>query len=98
MPVLPDEAFLRLAPDCVCEVLSPSTAALDRVKKLGVSAREAVAHVWLVDPAARTLDVLRLESAHWTLVGTRAGTDTVRAEPFEALDLDLTRLWDHEST
>jgi Uma2 family endonuclease len=94
MPRLPDEAFFPVAPDWVCEVLSPSTAAIDRVKKLTIYARESVSHAWLVDPLAQTLEVFRLDDGRWTLVGTWAGTDNVRAEPFEALDLDLTLLWD----
>jgi Uma2 family endonuclease len=60
MPRLPAEAYFPLAPDWVCEVLSPSTASLDRVKKLAIYAREQVGHAWLIDPAARTLEVLRL--------------------------------------
>ncbi len=83
-----------MAPDWVCEVLSPSTAAMDRVKKLTIYAREAVAQVWLVDPIAQTLEVLRLDAGRWTIVSTWSGVDVVRAEPFEALDLDLTWLWD----
>lgn len=94
LPHIPAEAHIAIAPDWVCEVLSPSTAALDRVKKLAIYARESVSHAWLVDPIAQTLEVFRLADARWTLVGTWAGTDTLRAEPFDALDLDLTLLWD----
>lgn len=94
MPQVPDEAYISLVPDWVCEVLSPSTAALDRARKLPIYAREQVSHAWLVDPIARTLEVLRLEAGRWVLVGTWAGTATVHAEPFEALGLDLTLLWD----
>jgi Uma2 family endonuclease len=94
LPHLPDEAHFSVAPDWICEVLSPSTAALDRVKKLAAYARERVSHTWLVDPIAQTIEVLRLENARWTIVSTCAGTDVVRAEPFEAIDLDLTLLWE----
>ncbi len=62
MPRLPDTAYFPLAPDWICEIISPSTASLDRVKKLAIYAREGVAHAWLVDPIARTLEVLRLET------------------------------------
>ncbi len=94
LPRLPEAAFFSLAPDWVCEVLSPSTAAMDRVKKLTIYAREAVSHVWLVDPLAQTLEVLRLNAGRWTIVSTWAGIDVVRAEPFDARELDLTWLWD----
>lgn len=94
MPRLPEEAYFPIAPDWICEVLSPSTAAMDRVKKLTIYAREDVPHAWFVDPLAQTLEVLRLEAGRWTIVSTWAGASIVRAEPFEALDLDLTLLWD----
>lgn len=98
MPKAPDGPFIELAPDWLCEVLSPSTARLDRVRKLPVYARSGVAHVWLVDPIARTLEVLRLEGeastmARWVIAGTFGGDDVVRAEPFDAIDVKLSRLW-----
>ena len=94
LPQIPDEAFISLAPDWVCEVLSPSTAALDRVRKLAVYAREGVAHAWLVDPIARTLEVLKLDAPRWSIIATHEGRDVIRAEPFNAIELDLTLLWD----
>lgn len=94
LPSLPEDAYFTLVPDWICEVVSPSTAALDRVKKLAIYAREGVAHAWIVDPLAQTLEVLRLESGRWAIVATPAGVDEVRAEPFEAVAWDLTLLWD----
>jgi Uma2 family endonuclease len=94
LPALPEEAYFSVPPDWVCEVVSPSTAALDRVKKLSMYARERVPHAWLVDPIARTLEVLRLEDRRWTIVATWSQADVIRAEPFEALELDLTVMWD----
>lgn len=94
LPALPAEAYFTLAPDWVCEVLSPGTAAMDRTTKLAVYAREQVAHAWLVDPLARTLEVLRLENGRWSIVSTGAGRDVVRAEPFSEIELDLTLLWE----
>jgi len=97
LPRLPDTAYFALAPDWVCEVLSASTAVLDRVKKLPVYAAHGVKHAWLVDPILRTLEVLRLEGAHWALVGTQAGSALVRAEPFEAVEMSLGLLWADEA-
>jgi hypothetical protein len=94
MPRLPDEAFFRLPPDWVCEVLSPSTASLDRVGKLDIYARERVPYSWLIDPIAQTLEVLRLENGRWTILSTWAKSDLAHAEPFDAIDLDLTLLWE----
>jgi Uma2 family endonuclease len=93
MPRPPRTAAISLAPDWVCEVLSPSTAALDRGAKLPVYAREGVRHVWFVDPVARMLEVFRLEGARYTLLVTHTGVARVRAEPFEAIELDLAFLW-----
>ncbi len=93
MPALPEGPWFETAPDWVCEILSPSTAHLDRSKKLRAYAREKVAHAWLIDPLCRTLEVLRLIGDQWTLLLNAGATDRVRAEPFEALDLDLAALW-----
>src|SRR5437660_8135108 len=89
LPRLPEEAYFSVAPDWICEVVSPSTVALDRVKKRAVYARERVQHAWLVDPNAQTVEALRLENARWTITSTCAGRDVVRLAPFEALELDL---------
>jgi Uma2 family endonuclease len=94
MPKVDDGAFFTLAPDWICEVTSSSTGKLDRVEKLPLYAREGVGHAWLVDPRARTLEVLRLEHARWTIVGTWADGARVRAEPFDAIELDLAVLWE----
>ena len=93
MPVVPDTAYFALAPDWICEVLSPGTARLDRRQKLAVYAREGVSHAWLLDPIERTLELLRLEGRQWIIVAVYAGDEEVCAEPFEATSLPLTRLW-----
>ncbi|MFP2931720.1 Uma2 family endonuclease [Pyxidicoccus sp. 3LG] len=93
MPQAPKAAAFTLTPDWVCEVLSPSTKALDRTEKLPVYAREGVRHVWLLDPTARTLEVFRLEDADYSLLATHSGPAQVRAEPFEAVELKLAFLW-----
>lgn len=93
MPERPDVAYFELAPDWVGEVLSPSTAMIDRTKKLVVYAREHVAHVWFIDPIAQTLEVLKLDGATYRIVMTANGDDRVRAEPFDAIELELAILW-----
>lgn len=93
LPSVPPVAYLTLAPDWICEVLSASTEAIDRGKKMHGYAREAVGHAWLVDPLARTLEVLSLESGRWTRVGRYLGDAKVRAAPFDALELELGALW-----
>lgn len=89
----PDDAFLTVAPDFVCEVLSPSTQRKDRVLKLPIYCREAVRHAWLVDPVVQTLEIYRLDGDSYRLVGSFAGNKPVRGEPFDAIQLDLGALW-----
>jgi Uma2 family endonuclease len=96
LPRLPDTAYFAVAPDWVCEVVSPSTEILDRTKKLRIYAEHGVGHTWIIDPLAQTLEVLRLAGGAWTIVGTFAGRASVRAEPFEALELQLPWLWDDD--
>jgi Uma2 family endonuclease len=74
-------------------VLSPGTARLDRQKKLAIYAREGVAHAWLLDPLQRTLEILRLDAGHWVIVAIHGDQDVVRAEPFDAIAIELSRLW-----
>lgn len=94
MPRIPRTAGFTLAPDWVCEVISPSTAKLDREIKLPLYAREGVRHVWFLDPDARTLEVFRLDGANYSPLATHTDMAQVRAEPFEALELELAALWD----
>jgi Uma2 family endonuclease len=94
LPELPDAAYVTVAPDWVCEILSPSTESVDRADKLPVYAREGVRHVWFVDPEVRTLEVLRLDGESYRIVEVRRGDETVAAEPFDALELPLGVLWE----
>jgi Uma2 family endonuclease len=71
-----------------------SSRGLDRNVKLPAYAREGVGHVWLVDPEARTLEVLRLAGSHYVRLGVYEAAARVRAEPFEALELELSLLWE----
>ncbi|MBI5516338.1 MAG: Uma2 family endonuclease [Deltaproteobacteria bacterium] len=86
-------AFLAVAPDWVCEVLSPSTEVVDRTTKMRIWRRERVGHVWLLSPTLKTLEVYRLDGERYTLVDTFEGVARVKAEPFDALELDLAALW-----
>jgi Uma2 family endonuclease len=94
MPVVPDEApFLTVPPDWVCEIASKSTEKFDRKKKLPLYASEEVGHVWLIDPRIRALQILRRLGGRWLELGYYSDADKVCAEPFEAIELDLSLLW-----
>ena len=93
MPEMPHTAAFTLSPDWVCEVLSPSTAKLDRAEKLPVYARRNVGHIWLVDPLQQYLEILRVDGDTYRIVATHVADSKVRAEPFDAIELDLSILW-----
>jgi Uma2 family endonuclease len=93
LPELPETAYFEPMPDWVCEVLSPSTEADDRADKMPIYAGAGVAHAWLVDPIVRTLEVYRREGERWLLLATHKGEALVRAEPFDAVPLELGALW-----
>ncbi len=86
-------AWIKVTPDWVCEVLSPSTALRDRTKKKEIYAQFQVGYLWLVDPFNMTLEVYRLEASTFTLVGVFGGKDKVRLEPFSEIEIDLGELW-----
>lgn len=93
LPHVAAEAYATVSPDWLCEVLSPSTQKFDRATKLPAYAGHAVKHVWIIDPTARTLEILRREGGGWLLTGTHQDDARVRAEPFDAIELDLAILW-----
>lgn len=93
LPELPDTPYFTLAPDWVCEVLSPSTHLLDRSKKLPVYHRERVQHVWLIDPIERTVEIYSWRQDGYLWIATHGADATCRAEPFQAIELELRLLW-----
>jgi len=93
MPQLPESAWFELAPDWVCEVLSPSTARLDRVQKMPIYHAAGVTHLWLVDPDQQTVEAYQSEQGHWLLLGSWADQEKARIPPFDAIEIDLGRLW-----
>jgi Uma2 family endonuclease len=93
LPNAPDLKFATVAPDWLCETLSPSTARLDRTKKLHVYAREHVPHVWLVDARRRTVEVFTLRGSSLVTQATYRAHDRIRVEPFDAIEIDLRILW-----
>lgn len=93
MPTLPETVF-ETVPDWICEVLSPFTKAHDRAEKLPLYARENVQYTWFVDPILRTLEVFVLgPERRWTVAALHRDDARVRAEPFDAIELDLALLW-----
>ena len=93
MPDYPDTAYVTLAPDWVCEVLSASTRRHDLHEKRPVYAREGVGHLWLIDPADRTLEAFELHEGQWLLIANAKDDDPVSIRPFDAITFSLGDLW-----
>jgi Uma2 family endonuclease len=94
MPTLPETAWFDIVPDWACEILSPSTARLDRVVKMPVYAQLGVVYLWLVDPILQTLEAFQLHDSHWLLIGTFASDQAVSIAPFAEHTFSLSDLWE----
>jgi Uma2 family endonuclease len=93
LPELPDTVYFTIAPDWVCEVLSPSTRRVDRTDKLAIYAAFDVAHAWYVDPEARTLEAMDLTGGKWLLSAAFKDSEAVSAAPFAEHTFTLDALW-----
>ncbi|MGK3992854.1 Uma2 family endonuclease [Sorangium sp. So ce1024] len=97
LPELPETTPITVRPDWVCEVLSPTTARNDRVKKMRVYQRCGVPHTWIVDPEEQTLMVYRwTPDGHLLILAAERG-ERVRAEPFVEVELDMDALFGDEA-
>ena len=93
MPDYPDVPYFTLAPDWVCEILSPSTRKIDLEGKRPVYAREGANYLWFVDPEARTLEAFALEGRSWAPAGAARESEPVSLPPFDAVSFPLDTLW-----
>jgi len=93
LPEFPPGPAVEIRPDWVCEIVSPRTAKIDRVRKMPAYARYGVPHFWIIDPEARTLEVFVLGGSRYGLTETHEGDDVVRVEPFQEIELSLADLW-----
>lgn len=97
MPSIPDTAYFEIAPDWICEVLSPGTARIDRIQKMPIYAQNGFGHAWLIDPDLRTLEVFELVAGRWQLHSCHQNDDMICAAPFDAIGFSLAELWPSES-
>lgn len=96
VPEIDPDNPIRLVPDWACEILSPSNARMDHTIKKPFWARAGLPWLWFLDPSWRTLTVFKLVNGKWTDHQLFADSGRVRAEPFEAFELDLDLLWTPE--
>lgn len=97
LPQKPTERPVRARPDWLCEVLSESNASTDSVRKLRLYHRAKVPHYWIVDPATQTLTVFRWAEEGYLNILVAEANERVRAEPFDAIELDVGRLFGLEA-
>lgn len=89
----PQNHVFTIVPDWICEVISPSSGRLDRMKKMPIYAHEGVAYAWLVDPLQQMIEVAENEHGAWKTLAVHGENQVVRIPPFEAIEIDLTLLW-----
>jgi len=92
-PSLLKTNWIDVAPDWICEVLSPGTLRLDKTQKMPIYAEHHVQHLWLINPIDKTLDVFKWSSQGWLLLHAYVENDMVRADPFQEIEIDLAELW-----
>jgi len=93
MRKFPTSHKFEIVPDWICEILSPSTRSIDREIKMPLYARYGVSSVWLVEPIEHVVEAYRLQDGEWVAVGRYVGTAQAAIPPFDAVLLDLGRLW-----
>lgn len=92
MPRVPPGRPVAIAPDWVCEILSPSNAKTDRVEKLQTYFAVGVPHYWLVDPLEGSLEIFRRTDLAYALVQSAHRGQRLKPEPFDALEFSVDEL------
>jgi Uma2 family endonuclease len=93
LPVLAHDAAIKVVPDWICEILSPTTREHNLRVKKPYYAKIGVAHHWLVDLSERTLTAFRLQSGRWLELGVYHDEQGARVEPFADAALNVARWW-----
>ena len=93
MPTEPEDAHIEIAPDWVCEILSPSTIRLDRGRKRSIYGEAGIGHLWLLDPAAGVLEGFALADGRWVLLATVQRGETVALAPYDSVPFPLDDLF-----
>jgi len=88
-----DKAYSEIAPDWVCETLSPSTERYDKGEKREIYSSFGVGHLWHLDPRVRMLETFERRDRAWLLTATFFDADEVSAAPFTDLKFSLGLLW-----
>ena len=97
LPKSNDRGPLRVRPEWVCEVISPSNWSHDTQRKRLILEQHQVPYYWIVDPVRKTVQVFELKdkNEHYQIVyAADIGDGRVKLPPFADLELDLTELFD----
>jgi Uma2 family endonuclease len=97
-PERPTEPIVKVRPDWLCEVLSPTNASNDTVKKQRLYHHHAIQHYWIVDPQQASRTVMRWSDAGYINVLVAERGETVRAEPFAEIEIDVGTLFGEDPT
>lgn len=93
LPERPTGTPVRARPDWIAEVVSPTHANDDTIKKLRIYQAAGIPYHWIVDPRDSTLTVMRWSAdGYVTLLRAERG-ENVRAEPFSAIELAVGTLF-----
>jgi Uma2 family endonuclease len=84
---------VRGAPDLLVEILSPSTADIDRNRKWKTYAERGVAHYWIVDPLSHTLEAYHLQEDIYELAEFLNANDVFEPALFPGLSIPLAEIW-----
>ena len=87
------EKAMEGPPDLCVEIISPSSSTIDRKQKFKQYEKGKVAHYWIVDPTAKTIEGYKLEKGKFRLTGDGKNNDVVRLPPFPDLNIHLSQLW-----
>ena len=92
-PAPPTERPVKLLPDWVCEVLSPSNWANDTVLKFRMLQQQGVPVYWVIDLEHRVLTVYELAGSTYNVAAVARPGERARLVPFHALELEVATLF-----
>jgi Uma2 family endonuclease len=84
---------LEGVPDLVVEIISASSATIDRVDKFEQYRDAGVPYYWMLDPTPRTIEGYALRRKKYVRCGGGRDNEVVRLAPFLDLDIPLGKLW-----
>ena len=87
------EANIKGAPDLIVEVLSPSTAYRDLVKKKRIYAKFGVKEYWIVDPEEKTVELYVLKGQQFEMKKSYSANEVVESILLQGLRIPLQEIF-----